>query len=447
MYYEAELKQLADKTLGFTNGYDVEIMLSAKDKALTRFGENVITQNVSGSEIGFSVRLLKDGRMGKASTGNISDEGIRKCVKTAEAALKVSEPEDKILPLPNSQQYRPIDCFAKSTQELGPENRADGVTRAVEMCKEKNLQAAGIFSSEGGSMAIANSKGLWAYHDLTTATFSLSAMSGESSGWAEETDQDVGKINIESIADKAIRIALDSRKPGTVEPGAYTVIFEPAAVADFMLFLGWDAFNGLALVEGRSCFSGKVGQKVVGDNITITDDAYNPLTPGLPFDFEGLPRQKVTMIENGVFHGTVHDRRTAALAGVEQTGHALPQPDTAGPLPLNVVVSPGESTAEEMIASVKRGLYVTRLHYTNILDPMKMTLTGMTRDGFFLIEDGKIVKGLKNMRFTESVLNILSNVEMMSRELYKTGTFWGGGGTVAPIMKVNDFHFTSKTEN
>lgn len=447
MYFESDLKRIADKALGLTNGYEAEIMLSAKDNALTRYGENVITQNVSGSEIGFSIRLLKDGRMGKASTGNLSDDGIRKCFETAQAALKVAEPDEKILPLPEPQQYKQKESYVKSTHELTPEDRAEKVSQAVGMCQEEDLQAAGIFSSEGNSEAIANTSGLWAYHELTSATFSLSAMSGDSSGWAEETDIDVDKINVDHIAQKAIRIAKDSRNPGTIEPGAYTVIFEPAAVADFMLFLGWEALNGLAFVEGRSCFSDKVGQKVSGDNITITDDAYHPMTPGVPFDFEGLPRQKVTMIENGVFRSAVHDRRTAAIAGTEQTGHALPQPDTYGPLPLNVVISPGKSTAEDMIASVERGLYVTRLHYTNILDPMKMTLTGMTRDGFFLIEDGKIVRGLKNMRFTESVLNILSNVDMISHDQYKTGTFWGGGGTVAPIMKVNGFHFTSKTEN
>ena len=171
------------------------------------------------------------------------------------------------------------------------------------------------------------------------------------------------------------------------------------------------------------------------------------MTPGLPFDFEGSPRQRVPLIENGIFRSTVHDRRTAKLSGVENTGHALPQPDSNGPMPLNMVMSAGDSSLEEMIASTEKGLLVTRLHYTNILNPMTMLLTGMTRDGLFKIEDGKVTNGLKNMRFTESVLHILNNVEELSKKLYKTETFWGGGGTVAPAIKVNDFHFTSKTEN
>ena len=171
------------------------------------------------------------------------------------------------------------------------------------------------------------------------------------------------------------------------------------------------------------------------------------MSPGNPFDFEGMPRQRVVMIENGVFKTTVHDRKTGEKTGSGSTGHSLPQPDTYGPMPLNVIMSPGDSSLEEMIASTDKGLLVTRLHYSNMLDPMKMTLTGMTRDGLFMIENGEVTKGVKNMRYTESVLHVLSNVAALSSQLYKTETFWGGGGTVVPAIKVNDFHFTSRTEN
>jgi len=447
MYDRTQLKESAQRALDYARGFDAEVILSTEDKALTRYGENVITQNIAGSEIRLSVRLLKDGRMGKASTSNLTDAGIKRCVETAREALKVAEPDAALLPLPEPQSYREKGSYHRVTHGLSPEARADGVARAVEVCRKEGLQGAGIFSSGARAVAVANSRGLWACHQMSRATFSLSAMSDDSSGWAEESDCDSDRIDIDRIVDRAVRIALDGREPGEIEPGSYTVIFEPAAVADFMLFLGWDAFNGLAFVEGRSCFSGKVGRKVVGDNITIVDDAFHPLTPGLPFDFEGLPRRPVTLIENGVFLGTVHDRRTARKAGVEQTGHALPQPDYYGPMPLNIIVSPGVSSREEMIAETDRGLLVTRLHYTNIIDPMKMTLTGMTRDGLFLIEGGRVVKGLKNMRFTDSVLHVLSNVVALSKDLYKNETFWGGGGTVAPVIKVEDFHFTSRTEN
>lgn len=447
MLNENELKEFSRKALGFAQGYDAEVLLSSGDGALTRFGENVITQNVSKRSAGLSIRLLKGKKMGKASTGNLSDDGIIKCIDTAKAALAVAEDDNERPPLLGPQTYQQKSQFFQSTHELTPEARAEGIVEAVKVCKNVGLKGAGIFSSGGSGMAIANSKGLWAFFPKTSANFSLSAMSDDSSGWAEEGESDISDIDISRLTTTAVKKALEGCDPVAIDPGPWTVVFEPAAVADFIMFLAWEALNGQALVEERSCFTGKIGKKVVGDNITLTDNAFHPLSPGNPFDFEGMPRQKVTMIENGVFKGVVHDRRTAAKFGVESTGHALPQPDPWGPMPLNTIVSPGDSSQEEMIASTEKGLLVTRLHYTNILDPMKMILTGMTRDGLFMIEGGKVTRGVKNMRFTESVLNVLSNVEMLSEKLFKTETFWGGGGTVAPVMKVNDFHFTSRTEN
>ncbi len=447
MLTESELKGLRDRAFSYAKGYDVEVMISSGNSALTRFGENVITQNVSSRSVGIDIRLLKESKMGKASTGNLSDDGIKKCVETAIAALKVAEKDDEILPLLNQQTYQPRTNFHHNSVNLTPISKAEGVSEAVKVCSNEGLQGAGIYSNGGGNIAIASTEGLWAYHQSSTSTFSLSAMSGDSSGWAEEGDPDVSQINVNRLAQTAVRKALAGRNPIGIDPGAYTVIFEPSAVADFLLFLGWEALNGKAFVEGRSCFSGKVGERVVGENITLTDNASHPMSPGNPFDYEGMPKQKVLMIENGIFRKTVHDRSTGKIDGSASTGHSLPKPDSNGPMPLNVIMDPGDSSMDEMISSTDKGLLVTRLHYSNILDPMKMMLTGMTRDGLFMIENGEVTKGVKNMRYTESVLHVLSNVEAMTKQLFKTETFWGGGGTVVPAIKVNDFHFTSRTEN
>ncbi len=447
MHTESELKALALKVLDFAEECDAEALVSSGDNALTRYGDNVITQNVANSGVGLSLRVIRDGKMGKASTGNMSDEGLKHCAETALMAWKVAMPDDTLQPLLSPQTYQTKESYFEDAHRLSPEAKADGVARGIAACRERGLTAAGIYSNSGGSFGIANSKGLWAFHRSSNATFSISAMSETSSGWAEDTDPCAAKVDAQTVIDTAIKVALDGQNPVSIEPGKYTVIFEPTAVAEFLLFLGWEALNGLAFVENRSCFSGKAGQKILGENITLTDDFLHPLTPGQPFDFEGAPRQKVVMVEKGVFKQPVHDRKTGALAGMASTGHAMPQPDTYGPSPLNVVMSPGDSSVEQMIASTRYGLLVRKLHYTNILNPMTMMLTGMTRDGFFLIEDGKVTKGLKNMRFTDSALRVLSNVEALSKQLFKTETFWGGGGTVAPVIKVNDFHFTSNTEN
>lgn len=447
MKTENELKTLAEVALSKVPEYSAEVILNSSDSALTRFSENVITQNVTGSNDGMSVRLMKDGQMGKAHTGNLNEKGLISCVDAAIASLEVSEPDDKLETLQPLQEYRTKHNYSRETHQMTPETRAEGVVQAVEACKNNNLMAAGIHSNKGSTVAIANSKGMWASQTSSTASFSISAMSKDSSGWAEGSDSDYSNINYTDITSKAIDIGLKGIKPASTEPGEYTVIFEAVAVADFLLFLGRTALNGLSFGEGRSCFSNRLGEQVVGSNITLTDDAFHEMTPGLPFDFEGTPRQKVSLIENGIFRSPVHDRKTANLSNSQSTGHAFPQPDSYGPIPLNMILSPGESSLEEMIASTDKGLLVTRLHYTNILNPMTLMLTGMTRDGLFMIEDGKVTKGLKNMRFTDSVLHILNNVEAISEKLYKTETFWGGGGTIAPAVKVNDFHFTSKTEN
>ncbi|MBM3330058.1 MAG: TldD/PmbA family protein [Calditrichaeota bacterium] len=447
MYAESELLEIASKALAVAGPAEAEVILSCSEGALTRFGENRVTQNVVQGGASLTVRLLEEGRIGKASTGNLTEEGIARCVATAQSALRFSQPDPDLLPLVEPQSYSDKSTYHDRTFGYSPEERVVGVAEAVALCRESDLQAAGIYSSGGSTIAIANSRGLWACHRRTGATFSLSAMSDDSSGWAEATDPDVAALDVTDVARRAKDKALASRNPSRVEPGDWTVVLEPAAVADFLLFLAWDAFNGKSFVESRSAFTGKIGTKVAGTNVTIKDDAWHPLTPGNPFDYEGMPRQTVPLIENGVFMGVVHDRTTGAKAGTGSTGHALPQPDSNGPLPLNMVLEGGESSLEEMIASTDRGLLVTRLHYTNLLDPMKVTITGMTRDGLFLIEGGKVTRGLKNMRFTLSVLDVLNSVEALSRQLYRTETFWGGGGTVAPAIKVSNWTFTSGTEN
>ena len=447
MLEESRLRQLSDVALDQTGGYEAELIFSVGEGALTRFGDSVITQNVVQGDAGVSVRLMKNGKMGKASTGNLSEKGISNCVAAAKTTLEFASPDPELLSLISPQSYLPKESFEPRTLAFSPEQRADGVTRAVNRFQKDDCVGAGIFSTGAGALAIANSKGVWAYHRKSGSSFSVTAIGKDSSGWAQATDRDAYALDLDGTAEAAARKAVASRNPQPALPGEWTVVLEPAAVADALMYLAWVAFSGKPLVEGRSPFTGKAGQKVVGDNITIVDDAYHALTPGLPFDYEGMPRQKVRLIENGVFIGGVHDRASGAIAGVPSTGHALPQPDSNGPMPVNLVISAGSSTLAEMISSTERGLLVTRFHYTNILDPMKMTITGMTRDGLFLIEQGRVVRGVKNMRFTESILAMLSNVELLSSDLYKTETFWGGGGTVAPTMKVNGFHFTSATEN
>jgi PmbA protein len=235
-----------------------------------------------------------------------------------------------------------------------------------------------------------------------------------------------------------------SRDPRTAEPGAYTVILEPAATSTIMQFLAFLGLGAKPFLEERSFMSGKIGEKIASELITIVDDPIAPDSLGLPFDFEGSPARRVALIERGVAAGVVWDRTTAMKGGRESTGHALPPPNPYGPVPLNLRMEPGESTIEQIIASTERGLLVTRFHYSNVVNEKEAILTGMTRDGTFLIEDGRIAHGVKNLRYTQNAIEALSNVEAVGDKTeISTELFFGGSR--APALKIRDFKFSSST--
>jgi predicted Zn-dependent protease len=292
-------------------------------------------------------------------------------------------------------------------------------------------------------MAILNSRGLNAYHEETVSEFSVTMLEDTSSGWAKQTSPQCALLDPEALADRAARKALESREPKDVLPGKYTVILEPSAVLDLMGFIMLD-FGGLAVQEQRSFLTGRVGQKLFGDNINVRDDVYHPLQSGAPFDGEGIPRQRVPLIEKGVAQSLVYARQTAQKMGTKPTGHGLPLPNEIGDAPVNLVFEGGKSSLEEMVRSTERGLLVTRTWYIREVDPYQKILTGMTRDGTFWIEGGKVRHGVRNLRFNQSIPEMLSQVEMMSPAQRTAGE--ESFEMVVPAMKVRDFSFSSSTK-
>ncbi|MDP3017191.1 MAG: metallopeptidase TldD-related protein, partial [Deltaproteobacteria bacterium] len=251
---------------------------------------------------------------------------------------------------------------------------------------------------------------------------------------------------IDSLAKEAIEKALRG-EPVQIEPGEYEVILEPYAVSELLSFLGYLGFHALAVQEGRSFFCNEFGKKLVDSGVTIYDDGLDPEGLQIPFDFEGIPKQRVTFFEEGVAKGVTYDSFTGNREGKNSTGHGLIAPNTEGPIPINLFMQGGESSLEEMVRSVRKGIYVTRFHYTNVVEPMKAVLTGMTRDGTFLIEEGEIKKPIKNLRFTESVLRAFSRVSAVSRarRICSEGTVYSRRfitGVVAPAIKVDGFNFS-----
>lgn len=327
-------------------------------------------------------------------------------------------------------------------------DRAEGVEKILRLSRSSGLKAAGAFSTDEQELYVANSLGVGAYHRGSVADILTVIMGQDSSGYGAAASIDVADIDPEAVGRQAVDKAIRSRNPHPFEPGEYTVILEEEAVADMVFYLGYMGFGALAVQEGRSFLSGRIGEKITGEKVTIWDDGLDPRGIPLPFDFEGVPKRKVVLIEDGVARAAVHDSFTAGREeGATSTGHALSMPNTFGPLTINLFMAGGEATKEEMLASTERGVWVTRFHYTNILHPVKTVLTGMTRDGTFLIENGKIARPLKNLRFTQSVLEAFANIEMLGSELKLVKDEWNPIGTCVPALKINGFKFTGTTEH
>lgn len=444
MLSDEESRKITDKIIRYAHPRQVEVLLSSHSLALTRYADSIITQNVSEYNLlDVVIKLVKAGKISKISINQTDKASLKQAIKNCNYFVPALGTE---LGLVSNQKYAAVNAYSDQTASVSPTHRASVINEAVDIAKNSGLNISGAFSNESSAVTLANSKGLFGYYPSSSATFTCTALTGDSSGKTAKFTLDVSQINSAQLAKVAVEKAIKSKNPVALDAGKYTVILEPAAVVEFLFFMSFRGFGALSFQEGRSFMSGKIGQKVMGDNISIIENPYHPDIQGMPFDFEGMPRQKVVLIENGIARNVVYDRLTAKKDKVQSTGHALPQPNPAGPMPSSLILAPGESSVDEMIKSTKRGILISEFHYTNLIDPMKLTLTGMTRNGTFLIEDGEITKGIKNMRFTDSILRLLSNVELISHETKLHQGFFGGGGFIVPALKINDFNFSSETK-
>jgi predicted Zn-dependent protease len=421
---------------------DVEAMLGLGVHALTRFANNTIHQNVAERGGHVSVRALIDGRTARANTNRLDGDSIRRVTREAIAITRLQEPDPDLLPLPEPGPVSPAERYFEATAEATPGDRARAVKSAIEAVESASLTAAGIYSTGQSALALLNSRGLFEYHLETMAQFSITAIGGDSSGWAKATACNAAELEPAVLAARAARKAKASAAPRELAPGRYTVILEPAAVLDLVGQLFGD-FGVTAVQDGRSFLTGREHEKLFGGNITVFDDVGHPGQAGAPFDGEGMARQRLTLVDGGVIRQIPCSRQAARKAGVEPTGHGFPLPNELGEAPMNIVIAGGETPVERMIASTKRGLLVTRLWYIREVDPYQKIMTGMTRDGTFLVEDGQIVCGVRNFRFNQSLIELLSNVEALSPACRAAGE--EAFDMVVPAMKAHDFNFTEVT--
>jgi predicted Zn-dependent protease len=424
------------KTIERSPAAQTEVSLEAGKESLTRFAGNQIHQNVSESDAKLSIRSIEDGHIGFAATNRIDNESLRQVLDWALAVARSKRIKAEPAEFAGPQKYSPIENFSSRTADFSPGERAQIVGKLIEECASLGAEAAGAISNSEDVFATANSNGLRAYHARTDANFTTTVLADGSTGWCDTYAVDASTLEARAQGAVALERAIAGKDRRKIEPGNYTVILEEAPVKDLLDFLNWLGFGAQAFAEGRSYMCGKLGEKITGENISIADDAFQPLGTGIPFDFEGMPKQRVSLIENGIARGVVYDRAYAARAERSSTGHALPSRFAFGPLPLSVTMSPGDSDIEEMIRSVKRGLLVSRFWYCRVVDPAKTLMTGQTRDGTFLIEDGKIAGGVQDMRFNESILDAFSRAELISKTVRRIGT------SIVPAMKIEDFRFT-----
>ncbi|MGB6667017.1 MAG: TldD/PmbA family protein [Candidatus Acidiferrum sp.] len=443
---ERELRRIIDTVLRLakTTGADeTEVHVDETAESLTRFANNAIHQNVAERGLNVSIRTVVDSRTARATTNRVDEDSLRAAID-ASLSLSHSQPKDPhLLSMPGKQHYRKVNRFIKDTAALTPEERARAVRRACDLAIQNGQVAAGIFACGLQQSALGNSRGLFAAYRETHAEFSITMQETPAASWAKANAASVRAFDPQKLAQRAsekAHMAVDARE---LPPGRYTVILEPAAVLDLVGFLFYD-FGATALQDKRSCLNDRMGKQIFGKNISITDDAYHPLQLGAPFDGEGIPRQRVQLVDRGVPKNLVYARTTAKAARKNPTGHGFALPNEYGEAPMNLIFAGGDSSLEKMIASTDRGLLVTRLWYIREVDPYEKVMTGMTRDGLFLVEMGKVSTAVRNFRFNQSILEMLRNVELLGPVVRATGE--EAFEMVVPAMKVRDFHFSEVTK-
>jgi len=436
-----QAQALMAKIVKMSKADEISVNINSGYQADVRFAANQMSTagGVINSTVGVQSTFGK--KHAAAVTNDLSDESLQRTVEESEALAKLSPDDPEAMPALGPQTYVPVNGYFDSTANLTPTDRARAALTALEPARKAgDLKAAGFIVVNAGANAIGNGKGLFAYNRSTTANYTLTVRTddGTGSGWSGAEHPDWKQIDFPGLAAHAIERARLSRNPVAIEPGRYTVILEPQAVGDLVQLMGF-ALAARSADEGRSAFSkqgggNKIGEQIVDKRVTIFSDPQDPQLLAQPYDGQGLPITRQVWIENGVLKQLFYSRFWAQKQGKQPTG-----------FPTSIKLEGGTTSMEDMIKSTPRGILVTRLWYLRQVDPRTILFTGLTRDGTFLIENGKISKAVKNFRFNESPLFLLNNIEALGPAVRIGGTE-AGGPIVMPAVKAKDFNFTSLSD-
>ncbi|MGV3516324.1 TldD/PmbA family protein [Luteitalea sp.] len=439
-----QTRALTDRVLSLSKAEETFVAVSGSERASVRFARNTATTSGATTAVSLAITASVGKRSGSVTTAQFDDASLQRALRSAEEIARVSPENPEAMPVLGPQTYAPVTAYFDDVVSATPEWRASSVATAIALSKAKDVVSAGFVETQAAMQAVASSKGLFAYDRFTAADYNLTSRTrdGSGSGWASKSFNELRLLQPGALAEAAIGKAAMASNPVAIEPGAYTVVLEPAAVADMLAFMLFSA-NARQADEGRSFFAKKgggnrIGEQILGDTVRIYSDPGHPLAPSISFDNEGLPIVKQTWIEKGVLKDLFYSRFWAQKMG---------KTPTAGPA--NVIMDGGTSTMADLIAGTERGLLVTRFWYVRPLDPQSLLLTGLTRDGLFLIEKGKVTRPVKNMRWNESPIVALNNVDALTApERVVSGEGIGGSGLalVCPAARIREFRFTSSSD-
>ena len=439
-----EAKKILEKVVGFSKADGIEANLNGNDGGNIRYARNSVSTSGEDSNVSLNVQSYVGKKVGSASINEFDDASLEKVVRRAEELSRLAPENSEFMePLPQQTYGVESKTFIESTANITPEYRAQAAADSILPASKKDITAAGFLEDSRGFSSLMNSKGAFAYNKTTGVDFTVTMRSndGTGSGWVARNFNDVSKLNTAEASAIAMEKALQSRNAKAIEPGKYTVILEPNAAAD-LLGLMLFAMNARQADEGRSFLSKKgggtkLGEKIVDERVNIYTDPWNEEVPTGNWAGNGLPRKKMDLIKNGSVANMIYDRYWASLKNAEPT-----------PFPGNRIMEGGTASIEDMIKDTKKGVLVTRFWYIRAVDPQTLLYTGLTRDGTFYIENGKIKHPIKNFRFNESPVIMLNNLETLGKQLRVAsgGGPGGGGSSLIPAMKIRDFTFSSLSD-
>lgn len=436
-----EATQLVQRVIGMSKAEGMDVQIGGGVQSNVRFADNQMSTAGGVADLSIGIQSWFGPKHAVVTTNETTDDALRAAVEKSEKLARLAPDDPEAMPMLTRQQYQPVEAFFDSTANMDAAERARIALTALEPARRAgDITAAGFLVTGVNAFAVGNSKGMFAYHRSTNANYTLTVRTkdGTGSGWAGGEHNDARQIDFQAISQRAIEKARLSRAPVAIEPGRYTVIMEPQAVGDICQLIGFYA-DARATDEGRSPFvkqggGTKIGEKILDQRVSIYADPADPMVRAQPFDFDGLALGRQMFVEGGVLKTLYYSRFWAQKKNVPPTG-----------APTSFLMSGGNSSVEEMIRNTQRGILVTRLWYLREVDPRTILYTGLTRDGTFLIENGKISHSVKNFRFNDSPLFMLNNLEAMGRPERLAGTE-AGGAVVVPAVKVRDFNFTSLSD-